>query len=105
MRHRSFLLNFSASSILYEYKYAEIMICCSIASVSCGPLTSERDCFHKKYILIKKIIVKKFCNAQEVGRVRRTISCYIATAGIEACHHHTQIDHINGGEQRVACHK
>ena len=39
----------------------------SIASMSCGPLTSETDSVSIKNIIIKKIMVKKFSNAQEVN--------------------------------------
>ena len=55
-----FLLYFSAYSVLYEYSYAEIMIFLSIALMSCGPLTSEKDSVSlRKYIITKKIMVKK----------------------------------------------
>ena len=38
-----------------------------MTSISCGPLTSETDSVSiKKNIIIKKIMVKKFSNAQEV---------------------------------------
>ena len=43
------------------------MIFFSIASMSCGPLTSETDSVSIKNIIIKKIMVKKFSNAQEVN--------------------------------------
>ena len=35
--------------------------------MSCGPLTSETDSVSIKNIIIKKIMVKKFSNAQEVN--------------------------------------
>ena len=55
------LLYFSASSISYEKKYAEIMIFFSIASMSCGPLTSETDS-----VSIKKIYNNKENNGKKV---------------------------------------
>ena len=42
------------------------MIFFSTSFMSCGPLTSETDSVSIKYI-IKKIMVKKFSNAQEVN--------------------------------------
>ena len=42
----------------------------SLASMSCGSLTSETGAISIKkyiYIMIKKIMVKKFSNAQEVN--------------------------------------
>ena len=53
---------------LDEWDTALFIVFIFIYSMSCGPLTSEADFVSiKRYIIIKKILVKKFSNAQEVN--------------------------------------